>query len=92
MHITIKGVSIMAKKNYAEINVKAAAITGAVLGFIWSLFASAAVSGGMMGSFGYGMMAGGTGLLVLIILSTIIWAIIFGFVAVVYNYASKNWS
>ncbi len=84
----------MAKKNYLELNVKAAAITGAVFGFVWSLLAALTVSGMMdrmippiMGS---SMMGYGAGVLV-IILSTILWAIAFGFVAAAYNYALKTW-
>ncbi len=78
----------MAKKNYAELSVKAAAITGSVVGLLWSLVAALAVNYGMMG---YGMMYGSTGSVLIIILSAIIWAIVFGFIAAVYNYALKNW-
>ena len=80
----------MAKKNYAELNVKAAAITGAIVGLVWSLLAVLAV--GSMGMMGYGMMGGyGSGLLA-VVFSAAVWAIVFGFMAAVYNYALKNWS
>ncbi len=54
----------MAKQTFSEISVKAAAITGAVIGFLcWLLFISFSFSGyGTVGYFGgYGMMNGYTG-------------------------------
>ena len=57
----------MAKQTFSEISVKAAAITGAVIGFLcWLLFISFSFSGyGTVGYFGgYGMMNGYTGYMV----------------------------
>ena len=76
----------MAKKNYAKLNVKAAAITGLVFGFVWSLLAALTVTSMMDSGMMYGYGAG----LIAVVLSTIIWAIAFGFIAAVYNYTLKN--
>ena len=80
----------MAKKNYAELSVKAATITGGVLGFVSSLLVLLSVGG--MGMMGYGMMSGYGGGILTVIIATATWAIVFAVIAIVYNYALKNWS
>ncbi|MFA4907966.1 MAG: hypothetical protein WC602_06855 [archaeon] len=89
----------MAKVQWLELNVKAAAITGAVIGFLCGLFNGFAYGGiagygyGMMG-YGYGMMSGygyGFGALGSAVFGIIAGAIVFGAIAWVYNYALKNW-
>ena len=81
----------MAKKSYSEVNIKAAIITGGIVGFIWSLLA-ALFTGSMMGAYGYGMMQGyGAGGIVFVAFATIFFALGFGFIALVYNHALKNW-
>jgi hypothetical protein len=78
-------------KGYSEISVKAATITGGIIGFIWSLLA-ALFTVGMMGAYSYGMMQGyWAGGIVFVVFATIFFAIAFGFVALVYNYALRNW-
>ena len=83
----------MTKKSYSELNVKAAIITGGVIGLVWSLLV-ALFTGSMMGGYGtgYGMMQGyGAAGIAFIIAATIFFAVAFGFIALVYNYALKNW-
>ena len=80
----------MAKVQWLELNVKAAAITGAIIGFLMGLFSGLSY-GGMMG-YGYGMMSGyGYGALGSAVIGLIAGAIAFGVTAWVYNYALKNW-
>ena len=82
----------MAKKSYSELNVKAATITGGITGFIWSLL-TALFTGNMMGAYGYSMMQGyGSCGVILIIAATVFFAVAFGFIALLYNYALSNWS
>ncbi len=76
----------MAKK-YSEISVKAAAITGAVYGLLSSLLV-VLLAGSMMA--GYGMM-GSYGGAPLVVVSAAYNAVIFGFVAVLYNYVLGKW-
>ncbi|MDE1854918.1 MAG: hypothetical protein KGH57_01175 [Candidatus Micrarchaeota archaeon] len=76
-----------------QINVKAAAIAGAVLGFLWFLFSTPY---GVMGGLGYyGMMGymmgyaySGFGF-VSVVLGAIIGAVAGAVVAIVYNWAAK---
>ena len=85
----------MVKINYSGINVKAAAITGGVVGFLcWLLIIPQGSSGymyGMMGYItGYGTgMAGGFGSLVLLsmILDVALGAMLGIVIALVYNWA-----
>lgn len=83
----------MAKKSFLEINVKAAAITGAIIGFLASLFAVAWY--GMVGT-GYGimgyMMGYAPSLLVapLIVVEAVICGAITGaLIALLYNWLLK---
>ena len=82
----------MEKKNYSEFNITATIITGGVVGFIWSLLI-ALFTGNMMGNYGmgYGMMQGYGYGIIFVVGATIFFAIAFGFVALVYNYALKTW-
>ncbi len=85
----------MVKINYSKINIKAAAITGAVIGFLCSLF--------MMMSFGmmpmYSIMSGIAGAgyqgfsvfyLYFIIYVTLVGIVIGTLIAVVYNYVLEQ--
>ena len=85
----------MAKTNYSEINVKAAAITGGAVGFLcWLLIIPQGSSGytyGMMGyiaGYGTGMMGGfGSYGLLSIILDVALGAMLGIVIALVYNWA-----
>lgn len=85
----------MVKVNYSAINVKAATITGAVVGFIFWIFGlamgftSMPMYGFMNGMMGY-YMAGYAGFVGLYFLSLIIIGAIIGLlIAVIYNWALK---
>ena len=85
----------MAKTNFAEINVKAATITGAIIGFLcWLLIIPQGSSGYMYGMMGYitgygtGMMGGfGSYGLLSIILDVALGAMLGIVIALVYNWA-----
>ncbi len=76
----------MAKK-YSELSVKAAAIAGAVYGLVSSLLV-VLLAGNMMA--GYSMM-GSYGGVVLVALAAAYYAVIFGFIAGLYNYVLRKW-
>ena len=87
----------MAKTAYSKINLKAAAITGAVIGFLCSLFGMMMIGFGMtpmMYGFTNGAYSGyswpSAFFLYFIIYMTVVGAIIGALIAVTYNYALEH--